>query len=178
METRTILAFMRYAYLALLLSALTTISNASDWLTLKSTYSHDPNSCQRVSQYTAIENPTTTTVPNFRTSGYTHTRSRLGFAGSADNYHRVEEWGDPVRPYGEWKRPFRPGSVPYALWGAPYAGMNSFYGGDRGFGGNQHGYGGNRGDDHGGQHGHSDGYQGHHPNGPPAPITDPPSTDD
>lgn len=120
---------MRYAYLAFLLSVLPSITTASDWLTLPSTYSHDAANGQRVSQHTPIELPSVTTVPNFRTSGYTHTRSRINFGGSADNYHRVETWGAPIRPYGEWQRPFRPGSVPYSLWGAPYAGLNLGLGG-------------------------------------------------
>jgi hypothetical protein len=119
---------MRYAFFAFLLSVCTSITTASDWLTLPSTYSHDAVNGQRVSQHTPIELPATTTVPNFRTSGYTHTRSRLGYNGSADNYHRVEEWGEPVRPYGEWQRPFRPFSVPYSQWGPPFAGLNQQFG--------------------------------------------------
>ncbi len=137
---------MRYIQLAVLLLALTNVLSGSDWLTLPSTYTHDAARGKRVSQFTAIENPTTTTVPNFRTSGYTHTRSRLGFGGSIDNYHRVEEWGEPVRPYGEWQRPFRPGSVPYSLWGPPFGGLNQGpFGPFGGFNGNRNRFGGNRG---------------------------------
>lgn len=119
---------MRYAYFALLLSALTTVSTASDWLTLPSTYSHHPVGGQRISQYAPIKNPTGLSVPNFRSSGYTHSRSQLNFRGSFDNYHRVEEWGEPVRPYGEWQRPYRPYSVPYDLWGPPFGGLNLGFG--------------------------------------------------
>ena len=118
------LAFMRYAYFTFLLSITTSVTTASDWLTLPSTYSHDVVTGQRVSQFAPIDLPTATTVQNFRTSGYTHTRSQLNFGGSNDNYHRVETWGDPVRPYGEWQRPFRPGSVPYDLWGPPFGGLH------------------------------------------------------
>ena len=116
---------MRNAILSILfLSVATSNTIASDWLTMPSTYSHDAITGQRVSQYKQIEIPTTSTVPSFRTSGYTHARSRIAFGGSIDNYHQVETWGPPVRPYGEWQRPFRPFSVPYSMWGPPFAGLN------------------------------------------------------
>ena len=115
---------MRYAYFAFLLSVTTSVTTASDWLTLPSTYSHDVVTGQRVNQFAAIDPPTAPTVANFKTSGFTYSRSRLSYGGSNDNYHRVETWGDPVRPYGEWERPFRPGSVPYSLWGPPFGGLN------------------------------------------------------
>ncbi|WP_052031883.1 hypothetical protein [Novipirellula maiorica] len=97
---------------------------AADWLTLPGKFSHDPVTAQRVEQFQPPATPAVAEVANFRTSGYTHVRSRLNYAQSSDNYHRVETWGDPVRPYGEWQRPFRPYSVPYAAWGAPFAGLN------------------------------------------------------
>ncbi len=156
---------MRYAYFAVLLSIVTSISTASDWLTLPSTYSHDVVTGQRVSQFAPIELPTATTVQNFRTSGYTHTRSRLSFGGSNDNYHRVETWGDPIRPYGEWQRPFRPGSVPYDLWGPPFGGLNwgrSGFG-PGGFG--PGGFGGGHGNQGGPGHGQGDHGQGGHGQG-------------
>ena len=106
---------------------------------MPSTYTHDPASGSRVSQFAPTPKPESNQVSDFRTSGYTHTRSSLNFGASADNYHRVESWGDPVRPYGEWRFPFRPYSTPYANWGAPYAGLNSGFGGiggGFGFGGN------------------------------------------
>ena len=108
-------------FLAVILSA--PIVQANDWLTLPSTYSHDDHGV-RVSQYAPIDAPTVASVSNFRTSGYTHTRSSLNYGQSADNYHRVEEWGDPVRPYGEWRFPYRPFATPYPNWGPPYAGLN------------------------------------------------------
>ncbi|MGI9472181.1 MAG: hypothetical protein ACR2NZ_11640 [Rubripirellula sp.] len=96
---------------------------------MPSSYSHDPATGSRVSQFAPIEAPTAPQAPNFRTSGYTHTRSSLNYGQSADNYHRVEEWGDPVRPYGEWRFPQRPFSTPYQNWGPPFAGLNLGFGG-------------------------------------------------
>ncbi len=134
---------MRYPLLCSI--AIFLAGNASaDWLTLPSTYSHDATG-QRVAQYQPIQGPVAATVPNFRTSGYTHTRSSLNYGQSADNYHRVEEWGDQVRPYGEWRFPYRPFSTPYPNWGAPYAGFNLGFGfpyGGYGHGGHGGGYGG------------------------------------
>lgn len=139
---------MRYALFSLALLSLSSITTANDWLTLPSTYSHDATGA-RVFQYAPIQAPTAPSAPNFRSSGYTHTRSSLNYGQSADNYHRVEEWGDPVRPYGEWRFPYRPFSTPYPNWGPPLAGFNlglgfpgfgSNFGG--GFGGS--GYGGHR----------------------------------
>lgn len=115
---------MRYALLSAVLLCLCSVTAAADWLTLRSTYTHDPVTGERVSQYAPIEPPTAPAVTNFRTSGYTHTRSSLNYGQSADNYHRVERWGDPVRPYGEWRFPYRPFSTPYPNWGTPYAGLN------------------------------------------------------
>ncbi len=102
---------------------------ASNWLTMPSTYTHDPSTGARVSQYSPIAAPTAAVVSNFQTSGYTHTRSSLAYGQSADNYHRVEQWGAPVRPYGEWRFPNRPYSSPYPNWGPPYAGLNLGLGG-------------------------------------------------
>lgn len=133
-QTQTILAFMRYAITSLLLLHLLAGSSpADDWMTLPSTYSHDETG-QRVTQYQPIAAPAAPGVSNFRTSGYTHTRSSLNYGQSADNYHRVEEWGDPVRPYGEWRFPYRPFSTPYQNWGAPYAGLNLGVGFGGGYG--------------------------------------------
>jgi hypothetical protein len=111
----------KFSLLAVIFAA--SVAQANDWLTLPSTYSHDARGA-RVTQYAPIEAPTTAAVSNFQTSGYTHTRSSLNYGQSADNYHRVEEWGAPVRPYGEWRFPFRPFSTPYPNWGPPFAGLN------------------------------------------------------
>ena len=144
--------FIRLTLVAGLLT-LNVPSWAGDWLTLPSTYSHDAEG-HRVSQYQPIQPPTAVTVPNFRTSGFTHTRSTLNYGQSADNYHRVEKWGDPIRPYGEWRFPYRPFSTPYPNWGAPYAGFNL---GNFGFG-----YGGGYGN------------PGHRPGRPTPPAPGPP----
>lgn len=114
-------------------------SAEADWLSLPSRYTHDPLTGERVNQFAAEEPAFAPHVSNFRSSGHTHIRSSIQFNQSSDNYHRVEEWGDPVRPYGEWRFPYRPYSVPYPAWGAPFAGLgDGFYGrrGPRGgFGG-------------------------------------------
>ena len=124
---------MRYLHLLFLVTAIGSPAVfATDWLTQPSQFTHHPESGERVAQYQEIAPPTAPMASNFRTSGYTHTRSSLNYGASADNYHRVERWGDPVRPYGEWRFPFRPFSTPYPNWGPPYAGFNLGFGG-RGF---------------------------------------------
>ncbi len=115
---------MRIAILVLAAIVLSPLAQAADWLTLPSRFSHNPSTGERVTQYTKIQAPAVPQPSNFRTSGYTHTRSSLNYGQSADNYHRVEQWGDPVRPYGEWRFPYRPYSTPYPNWGPPYAGLN------------------------------------------------------
>jgi hypothetical protein len=110
------------------LSAFT--ADAADWIFAPSTYSHDPESGQRIAQYAPIPPVYTAPRSGYVESGYRHFRSSIrGAYGSADHLHLVEEWGRPVRPYGEWQYPYRPGSVPYSLWGPPYAGMyNNWWG--------------------------------------------------
>ena len=98
-------------------------AEGADWLTAASTYSHDAYG-QRVWQHQPVATPSVAAGPPLRTSGYTHVRSSINYGQSADNYHRVEAWGDPVRPYGEWRFPYRPFSTPYPNWGPPYAGAN------------------------------------------------------
>ena len=115
---------MRIATLVLIVIVFSPLAQAADWLTLPSRYSHNPSTGERVAQYTKIQAPSVPQPSNFRTSGYTHTRSSLNYGQSADNYHRVEQWGDPVRPYGEWRFPYRPYSTPCPNWGPPYAGLN------------------------------------------------------
>ncbi len=152
---RTILTHMRLA-LVLAVMCASSIAEANDWLTLPSSFSHDANGV-RVAQYAPINAPAVAAAPPLQTSGYTHTRSSLNYGQSADNYHRVEEWGAPVRPYGEWRFPYRPFSTPYPNWGPPYAGLNlgfpfagygPYFGGWRGDGG--HWGEGDRGGWHGG----------------------------
>ncbi len=118
---RSLLCFVATAVFA-------TSTCATDWLTLPGTYSHDPQSGMRVSQYAPATVPTGPIETSYRSSGYRQQRSTLAYGQSADNYHRVETWGDPVRPYGEWRFPFRPYSTPYPNWGQPYAGLNLGFG--------------------------------------------------
>lgn len=102
---------------------------AADWITHPSHFTHDPQTGQRVSQYTPIGPFYTFARQDFMRSGYRHTRSSLQVGHSMDHMHIVEEWGRPVRPYGEWRFPFRPYSVPYADWGPPFAGLGAPWGG-------------------------------------------------
>ncbi len=119
---------MRSLFSLSLLITLSSIACATDWLTYPSTYTHSPVNGERVAQYAEIPAPTAPMPANFRSSGYTHTRSSVFYGGSADHYHRVDQWGEPVRPYGEWQFPFRPYSTPYFNWGPPYAGLNLGFG--------------------------------------------------
>lgn len=107
---------------------------ATDWLTLPAKFSHDPMTGMRVTQYAPKVLPEAPVETSFRSSGYRQHRSTLAYGQSADNYHRVETWGDPVRPYGEWRFPFRPYSTPYPNWGPPFGGLNINQGFIPGFG--------------------------------------------
>ncbi|WP_417731620.1 hypothetical protein [Rosistilla oblonga] len=100
------------------------VACGADWLTLPSTYTHDPSTGARVDQYAAKAPAVSRVDPTYRESGYRQYRSTLQYGQAADNYHSVEKWGEPVRPYGEWRFPVRPYSAPYSAWGAPLAGMN------------------------------------------------------
>jgi hypothetical protein len=106
-------------------------ASAADWITAPSYYSHDPQTGERVTQYTPIGPVYRIERSDYMQSGYRHTRSSLQMGRSIDHMHIVEEWGRPVRPYGEWRYPYRPYSVPYPEWGAPFAGLNvgGYYGG-------------------------------------------------
>lgn len=117
---------MRTVFALLVLLSATTggISRGGDWLTAPSYYTHDPATGLRTSQYATPPPAVVPQAANFQSSGYTHLRSSIQVGQSADNYHRVEKWGPPVRPYGEWRFPYRPYSVPYSEWGAPLAGFN------------------------------------------------------
>jgi len=87
-----------------------------DWTTLPSTYTHAPDG-QRVYQFVEVTPEPIFEIPANSRSGYRHTRSTLQAGFSSDNYHSVEQWGAPVRPYGEWRYPNRPFAVPYGAWG-------------------------------------------------------------
>lgn len=141
--------------IAMFLSETGPLATAADWLTLPSTYTHDASG-QRVRQYAQPVASFEQQVSNFRSSGYTHARSSLQYGPSADNYHRVEQWGDPVRPYGEWRFPYRPYAQPYSAWGPPLAGLGPI----GGFG-PYPGYGAYPGNGAGGNPGHGNGGGGH-----------------
>lgn len=115
---------MRILLTVLATALLASPTFATDWLTLPGKYSHDPVAGTRVAQYAPSAMPWAPVETSFRSSGYRQQRSTLAYGQSADNYHRVETWGDPVRPYGEWRFPFRPYSTPYPNWGPPFGGLN------------------------------------------------------
>jgi hypothetical protein len=133
-----------FALLGLLL--LVPLAQAADWITAPSYYTHDPNTAERVCQFSPIGPFYVYTPPNYVKSGYRNFRSTIQAGGSADNLHIVEEWGRPVQPYEQWRFGNRPyGDNPYPAWGPPFAGAAIVpgYGGfGGGFGG---GYGGGRG---------------------------------
>jgi hypothetical protein len=100
--------------------------NAADWIVSPSYYSHDPQTGQRVTQYTPIGPFYNYAQSDYLRSGYRHTRSSIQAGGSVDHMHIVEEFGRAVRPYGEWRFPYRPYSVPYPAWGAPFSGLGNY----------------------------------------------------
>lgn len=115
-------SFARLALIAAVLSAAAQ-ARAADWNTAPSYYTHDPNTAERVSQYSPIGPFYVYTPPDYVRSGYRHTRSTVQAGGSADNIHIVEEWGRPVQPYEQWRFGTRPyGDAPYQAWGPPFAG--------------------------------------------------------
>ena len=92
-----------------------TSASAQSWITAPSYYTHDPQSGRRVDQYQ--QNDRVVHTPSTTRSLYRHRRSTLQVGDSIDIYHSVEQYGNPVRPYGEWRFPYRPFSVPYPQWG-------------------------------------------------------------
>lgn len=115
---------MKHGMLFLIALLFSTSAPAGDWVTWRSFYTHRAETGQRTQQHTRPPESQVPHDPTFQTSGFTHIRSSLNFGQSADNYHRVQQWGAEVRPYGEWRFPYRPYSVPYPMWGEPYAGLN------------------------------------------------------
>lgn len=101
---------------------------SADWLTAPSFYTHNPVTGERTHQFAKPPETPVPPAPSYQTSGMRHFRSSLQFGPSADHYHRVEQWGAPIQPYGEWRFPYRPYSVPYDQWGAPWAGFNAGWG--------------------------------------------------
>lgn len=110
-----------YSFALLVLVTSSRCLSAADWITAPSYYSHDPQTAKPVSQYAAI-GPYYYLHADVMRSGYRHIRSSIQVGGSADNFHIVEEFGNPVRPYDEWRFPYRPYSAPYPLWGNANAG--------------------------------------------------------
>lgn len=113
----------------LILAALATGLRGEDWMTWMSTYTHSPQTGQRVDQYASGEQPISPYRQDFTRSGYRHFRSTLQAGQSVDNMHIVEQWGQPVLPYEQWRFPFRPYAVPYDAWGpqAPYGITNGSF---------------------------------------------------
>jgi hypothetical protein len=136
-------SFVRLSVIGAVLSA-ASLGQAADWNTAPSYYTHDPNTAERVSQYSPIGPFYVYTPPDYVKSGYRHTRSTVQAGGSADNVHIVEEWGRPVQPYEQWRFGTRPyGDAPYQAWGPPFAGAAVVpgFGYGPGFGGGFGGFG-------------------------------------
>lgn len=94
----------------------------SSWIFQPSTYSHDPQSGERVTQYASPAPARVSVDPTYQRSGYIHNRTTLrGIGGSIERRHYVETWGagEAIRPYGEWEYPFRAGATPFGPWGNP-----------------------------------------------------------
>jgi len=155
---------------------------AIDWIVAPSYFTHDPESGQRVTQYTPIGPVYAAYDPTYVKSGFRHSRSSLKVGNFSDHMFVVEEYGRPVRPFGEWQFPYRPYSVPYPYWGPtyPFVGYGGYpYGGygqggygpgypgpgpygPGGYGGGSHDYGGGYGGGDPG-HGKPDGFPGGKP---------------
>ena len=103
-----------------LIAAGVSSSAAADWLAAPSRYTHSPDHAHRVLQYAPV--PPVFHVPTHVRSVYRQSRSSLQIGDSIDQYHTVDEYGRPIRPYGEWRFPYRPFSVPYPYWGPPFGG--------------------------------------------------------
>lgn len=123
---------IRFVVLFAVVAAIGSVSQAADWLTAPSYYTHD-DAGRRVAQHTPTPHVYVYQPPNYVRSGYRNIRSTIQGGGSADNLHVVEEWGRPVIPYETWRSPYRPYAVPYDQWAPPFAGTG--FGGGFGFGG-------------------------------------------
>lgn len=109
-------------------------SAADNWMTWASTYTHAPETGQRVDQYASPAVAYGPAPDAVQRSGYRNFRSTIQAGQSADNYHRVDEWGAKVQPYEQWRFPYRPYGVPYPAWG-PQAPYGIFNGSGLGYGG-------------------------------------------
>lgn len=125
-------SLLRLSLLGSIVLAMPLPASAVDWLTLPSTFTHNPATGARVNQYAQVDAPPINDQSQLITGGLTHYRSTIQVGQSADNYHRTNQWGAPVRPYGEWRFPYRPYSAPYEAWVAPFAGLNLGFGNNNG----------------------------------------------
>lgn len=108
----------------LAVGAATAQSDARDWIFRPSTYSHDPVTHQRVTQFAPLPPVVVYQRPDYLRSGLRQQRSTIRAGGSLDSYHVVDRYGENIRPYGEWLFPYRPYGVPYDAWGPPFGGVN------------------------------------------------------
>jgi hypothetical protein len=106
---------------ALLIASPSAAQTGSSWLFEPSTYSHDPQTGQRVNQFAQPAPAYVRFSENYLQSGYRHNTISIQAGDGSDHLHVVETWGagDAIRPYGEWLRPFRPGATPYGVGGYP-----------------------------------------------------------
>lgn len=94
---------------------------ASQWVFMRSTYSHTADGASRVVQHTPEPTILLPRDPTFVQSGFRHSEMHLRAGRSADRLHMVQTWGVGayIRPYGEWEYPFRAGATPFGPWGNP-----------------------------------------------------------
>lgn len=108
---------------AITLRAVAQSAQGADWIVSRSYYTHDPQTGERVRQFSPIGPVYVFPRDDYQESGYHHYQSSIQVRGSGDHYHVVREYGRPVRPYGEWQFPYRPYSTPYSQWGPPFGGL-------------------------------------------------------
>jgi len=96
-------------------------ARAESWIFLRSSFTHDPATGDRVAQFAPKKASYARTDATYVQSAYRHQRSTIRAGSSTDHTHIVETWGagDRIRPYGEWQRPYREGATPYGPWGNP-----------------------------------------------------------
>jgi hypothetical protein len=116
----------RHIALLLVLSAASSpyiaATAAAEWIFRRSTYSHDPDSGERLVQYAPEKQSYSREDDTYMESGYRHLQVGLrGADGSYDHTNIVQTWGlgTAIRPYGEWEFPYRAGATPFGPWGNP-----------------------------------------------------------
>lgn len=113
----------QHLFAVVLLSVLAgNVGAGGSWIFQPSTYSHDSQTGERVTQYAAEPPVYGPSDPTYEQSAYIHKRTALwGVDGSVERRHYVETWGEgeAIRPYGEWEYPFRAGATPFGPWGNP-----------------------------------------------------------